>query len=185
MTTVERKKELWAAWYAKPENRAKIYARRRQRYAEDPTYREASRAHAKEYAAKARSTPNGLEHAREKSRLRAQRATQRVRDDFSLWARRKTKEARVRAKKCGVPFDLCPEDFAQIETCPVTLKRMIYGASSALCPEAASLDRLVPEKGYVRGNVRVISLEANLLKRRCTDPAVFRRLADYVEGAST
>ena len=49
-------------------------------------------------------------------------------------------------------------------------------------PDNPSLDRVVPELGYVRGNVRVISYWANRLKCDCSDAAVFRRLADYTEG---
>jgi hypothetical protein len=44
-----------------------------------------------------------------------------------------------------------------------------------------SLDRIKPELGYVLGNIAIISHLANTIKQNCTDPEVFRRLADYVE----
>ena len=48
-------------------------------------------------------------------------------------------------------------------------------------PQNASVDRLLPDGGYTRANVRVISQEANLIKRRCTDPVVFQRMAIWLE----
>jgi hypothetical protein len=44
-------------------------------------------------------------------------------------------------------------------------------------PAGASLDRIDHQKGYVPGNVRVISLRANLLRKDIT-PEELRALAD-------
>ena len=49
-------------------------------------------------------------------------------------------------------------------------------------PMSPSLDRQIPKLGYVQGNVAVISHKANSLKNDCTDPSVFRRLADWMES---
>jgi hypothetical protein len=46
-----------------------------------------------------------------------------------------------------------------------------------------SLDRIDPVLGYVQGNIAVISHLANTLKNNCTDPQVFRRIAEYLETA--
>ena len=48
-------------------------------------------------------------------------------------------------------------------------------------PAMPSIDRIIPSLGYVPGNVAVISLAANRIKSDCTDPAVFRRVADWLE----
>lgn len=45
----------------------------------------------------------------------------------------------------------------------------------------ASIDRIVPQLGYTQGNVRWLSWLANRIKNNCTDPEVFRSIADYVE----
>jgi hypothetical protein len=45
---------------------------------------------------------------------------------------------------------------------------LIYGATHAARARAASLDRIVPELGYVKGNIAVISNRANSLKSNAT-----------------
>ena len=68
-------------------------------------------------------------------------------------------------EKEGVPFDMTVDDLAPFPlTCPVlglTINWMSTGVSGNDSP---SIDRMVPEKGYVRGNVRIISNKANRLK---------------------
>jgi hypothetical protein len=68
-------------------------------------------------------------------------------------------------EKEGVPFDVTVDDLAPYPlTCPVlglTINWMSTGVSGNDSP---SIDRMVPEKGYVRGNVRIISNKANRLK---------------------
>lgn len=46
-------------------------------------------------------------------------------------------------------------------------------------PTTPSLDRIVPERGYVRGNVEVISWEANRLKNSATLEQL-EALVDYL-----
>lgn len=85
------------------------------------------------------------------------------------------------AKKNGAPFDLDPSDFEMPTTCPVLGIRIVFPAP----PHTAGLpsfDRIIPELGYVKGNVRIISYRANILKRDCTDPAELRAVADYIES---
>lgn len=89
--------------------------------------------------------------------------------------------AKQRAKKKGIPFDLDKEYLRNIvpEKCPVlgiTLKRGV-GKFSDCSP---SLDRLIPELGYVKGNVRVISDKANRLKRDATLEEL-KALVKYLE----
>jgi hypothetical protein len=50
-------------------------------------------------------------------------------------------------------------------------------------PDSPSLDRIDPALGYVMGNVAILSQAANRAKQNETDPAVFRRLADWLETA--
>jgi hypothetical protein len=45
-----------------------------------------------------------------------------------------------------------------------------------------TLDRIIPDLGYIRGNIAVISHRANTMKQTCTNPVVFMKLADYIEG---
>lgn len=70
------------------------------------------------------------------------------------------KDAKVRAKKKNLPFDLTPEDLNPLpEICPVM--KIPFDKSRRY---SRSLDRIVPELGYVKGNVQVISQLANAMK---------------------
>jgi UDP-N-acetylenolpyruvoylglucosamine reductase len=42
-----------------------------------------------------------------------------------------------------------------------------------------SIDKIVPEKGYIDGNVQVISLKANVMKNNAT-PDDLRRFAAWI-----
>lgn len=68
-----------------------------------------------------------------------------------------------RAKRRGLPFDLTIEDLEVPEKCPILGLELKVGSDSSL-EVSPSLDRIVPELGYVKGNIRVISFRANRLK---------------------
>lgn len=103
---------------------------------------------------------------------------------------RMCKRARDRARTAGLPFDLTPEYVREIwptdNRCPILGIELVpcTPSSGHRGPHTASpsLERRKPELGYVRGNIAVISHKANAMKMDCIDPAVFRRLADWVEG---
>ena len=86
-------------------------------------------------------------------------------------------DARKRAQKFGLPFDISPEDIEIPTHCPVLGVELNTGPREA----AASLDRVKPEAGYTKGNIRVISFRANRLKSDAT-PAELRLVLNYVEG---
>ncbi len=96
------------------------------------------------------------------------------------------KFARKRAKDNGVPFNITAEDirycFPADGCCPIT-KQPFERGNGKVGPRSMSLDRIIPELGYVPGNIAVISHLANTIKQNCTDPEVFRRIADYLERA--
>ena len=75
--------------------------------------------------------------------------------------------AKKNAAKCGVPFALTDNDITIPEFCPVLGIRLQRGIGKP-CYASPSLDRIVPRKGYVPGNVRVISFRANTLKQNAT-----------------
>jgi hypothetical protein len=51
--------------------------------------------------------------------------------------------------------------------CPVFGMELRTGAG-AFSPDAPSADRIDPRKGYVRGNIQVISMKANAMKANAT-----------------
>lgn len=74
-------------------------------------------------------------------------------------------KARNRAKAANLPFDLEVSDIRIPQFCPllgIPLERNRGAGPAASSP---TLDRIVPEQGYVKGNVQVISHRANTLKR--------------------
>ena len=98
--------------------------------------------------------------------------------ELSLWY-----NARVRAKKLGVPISITPEDIKRVipldNRCPIT--RCLFERAPQFHPNSMSLDRVIPDLGYIQGNICVISQYANRLKMNCTDSDVFRRLAAYLD----
>ena len=68
-----------------------------------------------------------------------------------------------RAKALGVPFNLEPSDIIVPSRCPVFGVKLTFGGSGQR-DDAPSVDRLVPDEGYVKGNVRIISMKANRIK---------------------
>lgn len=122
-----------------PEDRRAYY---RRRYAENP----------EKYKALARAS-----HAAGKESINAARRERHKADP----RRKMLTAARHRANEKGLDFDLQLEDIIVPALCPVLGIALRVGGGD----HAPSLDRLDNAKGYVRGNVAVISDRANRLKR--------------------
>ena len=72
--------------------------------------------------------------------------------------------AKQRAKTNGIEFSITEKDVPIPDFCPILgipLFRVGGGKSTANSP---SIDRIDPTKGYVSGNVQVLSNKANILK---------------------
>jgi hypothetical protein len=94
--------------------------------------------------------------------------------------------AKRRALKKRVPFDLSIDHLADIfpkdGVCPALGLPMVWGDQDR--HTSPSLDRIVPEKGYVVGNVRWLSQLANQIKTNATTAEIcavadFLRKNDY------
>lgn len=77
------------------------------------------------------------------------------------------KNAKVRATALGLDFDLTLEDITLPDVCPVLGIEIVFGRGQVQ-PGSPTVDRIVPEKGYVKGNVCVISHRANQIKSNGT-----------------
>lgn len=75
--------------------------------------------------------------------------------------------AKHRAKAAGLPFSISVQDIVIPELCPM-LKIPLFQANGVLHDNSPSLDKLDATKGYVVGNVRVISYKANRAKNNLT-----------------
>lgn len=86
-------------------------------------------------------------------------------------------DARKRAIKLGLPFDITPDDITVPEFCPVLgIKLLIAGARD----NRPSLDRIKPSNGYVKTNIAVISFRANRLKSDAS-PDEIKRILSYMD----
>jgi hypothetical protein len=74
---------------------------------------------------------------------------------------------RQRCRKNNVPYNLEKGDISIPANCPVLGIPLLHG-SKPFHDNSPSIDRLIPEKGYVKGNVRVISFRANKIKQDAT-----------------
>lgn len=75
--------------------------------------------------------------------------------------------AKRRAAEQGVCFSITVDDIQIPKECPV-LKIPIYSGDGVSIDNSPTLDRIVPEVGYVPGNVIVISNRANTIKSNAT-----------------
>jgi len=84
-----------------------------------------------------------------------------------------------RAKHKGLSFNLTKEYLEDImtETCPILGIPLEFGGDKRTSP---SLDRLIPELGYVEGNVNIISDRANTIKQDAS-PEELRKVALWLE----
>lgn len=73
-------------------------------------------------------------------------------------------QAKSRAKRLGLSFDIDIDDINIPEVCPVLKIPIKKNVVSGWHDNSPSLDRIDNCKGYTKGNVRVISNRANRLK---------------------
>ena len=93
----------------------------------------------------------------------------------SLWMKAKT-----RAKRKKIYFNIEVSDISIPEICPI-LGILIVKDNSKTSPNSPSLDRIDNTKGYVKGNVMVISHAANSLKKDFTIN-ILERMLSYMKN---
>lgn len=98
----------------------------------------------------------------------------------SDWLKTKRKEepyrfiyysAKQRAKKHGIIFSISKQDVIDVypidNKCPI-LDLQLQPSLKKTQENSPSLDRIIPEKGYVKGNILIISHRANTIKNNAT-----------------
>lgn len=74
--------------------------------------------------------------------------------------------ARSRARRLGLLCTITVDDIVIPETCPILgIRLVVKTGDKGPAQSSPSLDRVIPELGYVPGNVIVISVRANAMKR--------------------
>lgn len=89
-------------------------------------------------------------------------------------------DARKRAQLLGLPFSIEPEQIVIPSYCPVL---GIALQSRGPRDNRPSLGRIIPDRGYVPTNIRVISFRANRIKSDASATEL-RAVLEYVEAAS-
>lgn len=91
--------------------------------------------------------------------------------------------AKERSKTYGVPFNITTEDVQSIwpkdNRCPILGLRFENGKGRVLA-HSATIDRIQPELGYVKGNIAIISHKANIIKNNETTPEIFLKMARWL-----
>lgn len=180
------KKEYQAAWYKK--NRAKVLAR----------VKEYNKIHAKDYYKKTKdhqikkSIKWSLENKSKRSVTRKEHykihkeelkeyhniINKKYRDKDPC--RFLLKRVKASAKTKGIEFNLEKEDIVIPELCPILLIPLKFNIGQA-GNDSISVDRIDTTKGYIKGNIAVISRKANTMKSNMTLEQI-DRLHKYVSG---
>ena len=103
--------------------------------------------------------------------------------DPTNWATVMLHAARSRSKKFGIEYDIDADDIVVPDTCPV-LNIPLFIIGGRQTANSPSLDRIDNSKGYVKGNVKVISNRANLLKKDATLKEL-QALCRYMESVKS
>ena len=86
--------------------------------------------------------------------------------------------ARRRAKAQNLPFDITVQDIKDIwpkdNICPVLGIPFTSGGHKIKNYSTPSLDRIIPSKGYVKGNIQIVSALANHIMSNATPDQVLQ-----------
>lgn len=139
----------------------------------------ATKAYRKAYYKKHKKNINKVSVAwRKKNKERVKLSTVKWRRDNPaafLW-----QNAKDRAKRKHVKFTISKEDIVVPSVCPVLGIPILFTSGKGMTDNSPSIDRLLPEAGYIKGNIAVISNRANRFKSNAS-AAEIRLLASWME----
>jgi hypothetical protein len=144
-------------------NRQRINERQRE-------YRARNKERLDEYRREYFSNPETVKRVKEQSKKYWRQS----------WSKYKLSSLRNKAKRQGLDFDLEECDLVLPELCPVFGIPLAI-SDNKLSANSPSVDRIDNSKGYVKGNIVVVSHKANSMKRAAT-LAEMRQLADFYES---
>jgi len=117
------------------------------------------------------SNKNKIEHRKRKWRMdNFEEVCNRAKVFYSQNLNKKMFQgAKARSKKNGLDFNITIDDIVIPEKCPVLGIPLIAAVGNKIVSKnSPSLDRIDSSKGYVKGNIRVVSHRANSLKSNAT-----------------
>ena len=121
---------------------------------------------------KARSFQNYKQGSGYIGRQERRKNTRRVNkeaDPRKVWAKEAYARVKNRAKVQGLEFDLSLDWMLRntVDTCPLLGVPLQY-LTRLTVPEAASIDKIDPNRGYTKDNCWIISIKANRIKTDAT-----------------
>jgi hypothetical protein len=155
---------------------------------------EKKKEHARKYKTRNRDAINAknreyyqitIEHQKERNKVYQETHREQVREKSRRWLRNNPEKAMLgraksRAKKRGIEFNLTLKDIHIPPLCPI-FGIPLSMAVGRLNDNSPSLDRIDNNRGYIPGNVVVISQRANQIKNDGTADE-HRRIADYMSS---
>ena len=149
-------------------SKAEIYQRHKDRYHNDPEYRTKILQQKAEYNKRRRSDPMVRERLNQYNRDNKDYFSAKAKEYNSArpfhYAFRRLK---LRAKQNDIHFDLDEEYLISIWTgrCAIMGSELCAPYSTKhQDPNKATVDRIIPSLGYIRGNVQWVSNRANIIK---------------------
>lgn len=168
----KRLREKSHAWYHNPEHPERLVAKAR--YAKD-----GYRKNHPERVRKARESYNVRTMVERKVAAAIRRADP---ERNTEWRRRRlANHAKRRAVARDLPYSITWRDVVIPKVCPVLGIELATVGEGVVKPNTPSLDRIVPERGYVKGNIVVVSHRANSIKNNATLAELRRIVAFYAD----
>ena len=90
---------------------------------------------------------------------------------------------RYRAKKHNIPCNIDMSDIIIPTYCPILKIKLLF-SKNIVQDNSPSVDRIIPELGYVKGNIQIISFKANRIKGHATINEL-ELIIKYIKNGST
>jgi hypothetical protein len=146
-----------------------IYARHKERYHNDPEYKAKILAQkAQYYQNKKANDPNYIQKRQQYNKTNKDYFCKKAKEyNAARPFHYAFNRLRQRANRNNLPFDLDEEYLVSLWTgfCAIfgTPLQLPYSTAHQV-PDKATIDKVVPELGYVKGNVQWVSNRANIIK---------------------
>lgn len=123
-----------------------------------------------------------------KEKANLHREKWRVNNRKKDWVHRTLWKAKARAKKKNLPFNLTTDYILSImsDNCPIFDEPFILHGTKTGADMTPNIDRIDPVKGYVEGNIAIISSKANRIKSAYQSKDLYKvaQWLEQIEGSS-